>query len=590
MTTLTTRTVCHHHLGKDLLAMIRRFVPVAALAAAFPTAIAAQQQRALPLKHAPQPTTAAISAADLMTRLYIFADDSMQGRETGTVGHVKSTAYIASELKRLGLQPGGEEGSYFQDVPMVRRAFDPASTMTVDGKTLRGGTDFIAQSRGAIPSLSGASVVFGGTAGDTMGLPSRDQIAGRIVVLKSAPGGGFGGGRPGGGGGRGGFAALRALSDAAAIVMVTDALSSAAVQAATHPREGDVMMKPTGNAPGGQLTITMTRAGAEALLGTSVDAATKGQAGKAVQADIRFRDDPAPARNVVAIIRGSDPKLRGEYVALGAHNDHVGLGTQAVDHDSLHLYNEARYAIRGMVARGQQATPEQDAAVAAIRIDYDSVRAARPVRLDSIRNGADDDGSGSVTLLELAEAFQKAPVRPKRSLVFVWHVGEEKGLLGSRWYSDHPTVPRDSIVAQLNMDMVGRGDKSDLPVGGPTYLQLVGSRRLSTELGDIVEAVNRTEKMPFTFDYQFDANGHPENIYCRSDHYNYARWGIPVVFFTTGLHGDYHQVTDEPQYIDYPHMARVGQLVYDIATKVGNLDHRIVVDKEKPDPNGPCRQ
>jgi Zn-dependent M28 family amino/carboxypeptidase len=334
----------------------------------------------------------------------------------------------------------------------------------------------------------------------------------------------------------------------------------------------------------------MTRAGAEALLGTSIDAATKGQAGKAVQADIRFKDDPAPARNVVGVIRGSDPKLRGEYVALGAHNDHVGVGAQAVDHDSLHLYNEARYAIRGMVARGQQATPEQDAAVAAIRINYDSVRAVRPVRLDSIRNGADDDGSGSVTLLELAEAFQKALVKPKRSLVFVWHVGEEKGLLGSRWYSDHSTVPRDSIVAQLNMDMVGRGDKSDLPVGGPTYLQLVGSRRLSTELGDIVEAVNKTEKMPFRFDYQFDANGHPENIYCRSDHYNYARWGIPVVFFTTGLHGDYHQVTDEPQYIDYPHMARVGQLVYDIATKVGSLDHRIVVDKEKPDPNGACRQ
>jgi hypothetical protein len=566
--------------------MTCRFIPGAMMGAlALPGALFAQQRPPLPLKHAPQPTTAAISASDLMTRLYIFADDSMQGRETGTVGHLKSTAYIASELKRLGVQPGGDEGSYFQDVPMVRRAFDPASTIAVDGTTLRGGTDFIAQSRGAIPSLNGAAVVFGGTAGDTTGLPSHDQIAGKIVVLKSVVGGG--GGRPGG---RGGFAALRAFSDAAAVVMVTDALTPAAVQAATHPREGDVMMKPPGNAPASPVTITMTSAAAQALLGTSIDAATKGQTGKTVQADLRFTDEPAPARNVVAIIRGSDPKLRGEYVALGAHNDHVGFGLQAVDHDSLHLYNEARFAIRGMVSRGQQATPEQDAAVAAIRINYDSVRAARPARLDSIRNGADDDGSGSVTLLELAEAFQKAPVKPKRSLVFVWHVGEEKGLLGSRWYSDHPTVPRDSIVAQLNMDMIGRGDKWDLPVGSPTYLQLVGSRRLSTELGDIVEAVNKTEKMPFTFDYQFDANGHPENIYCRSDHYNYARWGIPVVFFTTGLHGDYHQVTDEPQYIDYAHMARVGQLVYDIATKVGNLDHRVVVDKEKPDPNGACRQ
>ena len=96
--------------------------------------------------------------------------------------------------------------------------------------------------------------------------------------------------------------------------------------------------------------------------------------------------------------------------------------------------------------------------------------------------------------------------------------------------------------------------------------------------------------MPFHFDYQFDADGHPEQIYCRSDHYNYARYGIPIVFFTTGLHGDYHQVTDEPQYIDYAHMARVGQLVYDAGMTVANLDHRPVVDHPKPDPHGTCVQ
>src|SRR6185503_2188091 len=137
------------------------------------------------------------------------------------------------------------------------------------------------------------------------------QIAGKIVVLKAAPGG-VGGGRGapgGGGGGRGGLASLRALSDAVAVVTATDALSPAAVQAATHPREGDVMMKRTDATPGGQLTTTMTPCAAAALLGTSLDAALKGQAGKTVRAAIRFRDDPAPARNVVAIIRGSDPKL-----------------------------------------------------------------------------------------------------------------------------------------------------------------------------------------------------------------------------------------------------------------------------------------
>src|SRR5204862_7000403 len=156
--------------------------------------------------------------------------------------------------------------------------------------------------------------------------------------------------------------------------------------------------------------------------------------------------------------------------------------------------------------------------IAAIRIDLDSVRKANGgIRLDSISNGADDDGSGSVTLLEIAERFAKEKPATKRSVLFVWHVAEEKGLWGSAYVTDHPPVPRDSIVAQLNMDMVGRGAASDLFEGGANYLQLVGSRRLSTELGDIVEELNKKEKPPFVFDYQYDANGHPENVYCRSD-------------------------------------------------------------------------
>jgi Zn-dependent M28 family amino/carboxypeptidase len=228
--------------------------------------------------------------------------------------------------------------------------------------------------------------------------------------------------------------------------------------------------------------------------------------------------------------------------------------------------------------------------VAAIRVNLDSVRALRPVRRDSINNGADDDGSGSMTVLEVAQAFARGAVKPKRSLLFVWHTGEEKGLLGSRYFADHPTVPRDSIVAQINIDMVGRGGASDLGAGSDRYLQLVGSRRLSTELGDLVETVNKSEATPFTFDYTFDANGHPDNIYCRSDHYNYARYGIPVVFLTTGLHGDYHQVTDEPQYIDYAHMQRIATFVFNLTMQVADLDHRPVVDKPKPDPTAACRQ
>src|SRR5205823_6221614 len=145
----------------------------------------------------------------------------------------------------------------------------------------------------------------------------------------------------------------------------------------------------------------------------------------------------------------------------------------------------------------------------------DSLRRVYPARLDSISNGADDDGSGSVSILEIAEAFAKSSVKPKRSLIFIWQTGEEKGLWGSQWFTNHPTVPRDSIVADLNLDMVGRGAATDVTgrgkddqasFGAENYLQLVGSRRLSTELGDIVEQANATQRMPFKFDYSMDAN------------------------------------------------------------------------------------
>jgi len=560
---------------------------------ALPAMLAAQAP--LPLKHAPQPTSAAISAGDLMTRLYIFADDSMGGRETGTIGHVQSTAYIASELKRMGLAPAGDNGTYFQNVPATTRQLDLAkSSITVDGVMLKAGTDFVTQGAPRkARSIDGATAIFGGTFGDTTGLPSADLLAGKIVVVsvRQGGGGGFGGGGGGGGFG-GGQAFARLVGGAAAVARISGAtLANNAIRAATSPTANMAMQSdaPVVEAP---VNLIVTESAAEKLLGIPVAQAQAGALGKMVHGTVVFDDRVVPARNVVAMLRGSDAKMRETYVAMGAHNDHVGyLSTETPpEHDSLHLYNAARFAIVGMVSRGQQQTQQQRDAVAAIKINLDSVRGGRPARADTIRNGADDDGSGTVTLLEVAEAFAKSSAKPKRSILFVWHTGEEKGLWGSRWYADHPTVTRDSIVAQLNMDMVGRGEAADLPVGAPNYLQLVGSRRLSTELGDLVEVVNKTEKMPFTFDYTFDANGHPENIYCRSDHFHYARWGIPVAFFTTGLHGDYHQVTDEPQYIAYDHMARVGQLVYDIATRVANAPKRPVVDGVKMDPTGVCRQ
>ena len=528
------------------------------------------------LQTGPGPATnPAITAEDLRTRLYIFSDDSMLGRQFGTEGNLKGTQYIAKELARMGVQPGGSNGSYFQDVPAFRVAPVRSAEMLVDGTPLALGTDFITSfppsGRGII--VDSLQVVYGGDLSDTTTLITPEQAAGKAVLLavrtplqrNPAP-------------------IVARYGEARAIVSINDPRTvrpyAVTISTDTTPARVNFVVSP---------------AVAARLLGADPLTLRSGTTGRWIRfSSIGFTRSSAPARNVVGVIPGSDPALRGEYVAIGAHNDHLGIRYAGpLDHDSLRAYNimanrivEARtHATPGTPGGGL--TPAERAS---IHVNVDSLRRVRAARRDSIYNGADDDGSGSVGALEIAEAFAKSSVKPRRSLIFVWHTGEEAGLLGSRYFTDNPTVPRDSIVAQLNMDMIGRGGAFDFVGGGPTYLQLVGSRRLSTELGDIVEAVNRSEPTPLSFDYSFDANGHPERIYCRSDHYNYARYGIPITFFTTGLHMDYHQLTDEPQYIDYEHMRKVAQLVHDVALRVGNLDHRVVVDKPKPDPRGACVQ
>jgi Zn-dependent M28 family amino/carboxypeptidase len=277
--------------------------------------------------------------------------------------------------------------------------------------------------------------------------------------------------------------------------------------------------------------------------------------------------------------------LRDEYVAVGAHNDHVGTG-DPVDKDSTRAFNlELR---RKQLANNGQIT---EALYRSITVNMDSIRRAHPTpRLDSIYNGADDDGSGSMGVLEIARAFAAAPTKPKRSIIFVWHTGEELGLFGADHFSDHPTVPREKIVAQLNLDMIGRGRAGEEKDGGPNYIQVIGSRRLSTQLGDLVESVSREKGYNWAFDYQYDATGHPEQFYCRSDHYMYARHGIPVAFMSTGGHADYHEVTDEVEFIDFDKLSKVARYVHDLATALGNAASRPLVDKPRPDPKGQCIQ
>jgi Zn-dependent M28 family amino/carboxypeptidase len=209
-----------------------------------------------------------------------------------------------------------------------------------------------------------------------------------------------------------------------------------------------------------------------------------------------------------------------------------------------------------------------------IHVNMDSIRRIYPkARLDSVRNGADDDGSGSMGVLEIAEAIQAMKVKPKRSTLFVWHTGEESGLQGSAFFTQNPTVPIDSVVAQINIDMIGRGRAGDLPGGGPDYVGVVGSWFDSKDLGETVASVNKKMPKPLAFDYRYDDSlswsGY-NNIYGRSDHFNYARQGVPIAFFFTGLHGDYHQLSDEPEFIDYPHYAKIANYLKDLTVEVGN--------------------
>ncbi len=547
---------------------------------------------ALPRHYAGPPTVADITPGDLMTRLYIFADDSMMGRRVGTIYNDKGTAYIEREVRRLGLLPAGDNGTYFQKLPVGNRALDSTSTLTVDGTTFTVGADFVARATGTPRTLGALEVVFAGRALDTTDVLPPEALRGKLVLL--TPGALPPGSNVGEFVQSEGFRRYEAALEGAAAIAagVGDQLPDNLVRALVHPTSEGLFSTDTQ-----PVTISLTNRVADAILGAPVSQAKKGQAGRAIIADVRFVEHLVPGRNVVAILPGSDPALTGEYVAIGAHNDHIGFNRRPVDHDSIRVFDEV-VRPQGEDSPRRQATADE---AARVRLLLDSLRAlpGHEPRPDSIYNGADDDGSGSVSVLEIAEAFARGKDRPRRSILFIWHAGEEEGLWGSEYFTDHPTVPRDSIVAELNMDMVGRGGASDvtgedksggLLHGGSGYLQLVGSRRLSTELGDLIEKVNMDRQLGFHFDYALDADGHPQSIYCRSDHYEYARYGIPIVFFTTGGHSDYHQVTDEPQYIDYDRMARVSRLVHAAAVSVADLDHRVVVDKPKPDPKGNCVQ
>ncbi len=506
--------------------------PHGVLAAVLVTAGCASAPLVAPGLPAPAAMRAPVPTADeLRQDLMVFASDSFRGRETGTPDERRAAAFLVTRLTALGLDPAGDSG-YYQRVPLQRAMLGPSTRFTVSGANVTDLTPILATGDNAPPPKANAEgdLVFAGYGLQRQGTDDFDRVSvkGRVVVVvNGAPPGASSEAR----------AALEAESaistrlqrliprhPAAVIVLLTG--PSAGLSARLRSELGR-SLEPAG--PSRAVVPDEERPIPMILIGTAssrtpllpdhwMDGTPRLLRHRHFTGHVESLQQRVTSYNVVAIVPGHDPQLKDTYVAFGAHYDHIGI--QPAEHG------------------------------------------------DSIANGADDDGSGSVALLALARAFRREP--PRRSVLFVWHVGEEKGLLGSGYFTAHPTVPLDSIVAQINADMIGRNAPESLYVVGPNAAPHDQSR----VLGQVLDSVNAHLAHPFAFDREWDSPTHPEQIYYRSDHYNYARKGVPIVFLTTGLHADYHRVTDEPAKIDFDKLAHVDLLMFDLGMALANRDTR----------------
>jgi hypothetical protein len=560
-----------------------------------------------------------IEPAEFQEWLSYVASDELQGRQVFTEGLGLAAAYVADHLKEWGVTPGGENDSYFQTVKVlgVRTTSHASVTVEVNGqtRTFKDGEGItFPRNMGGKQTITGEQIQFVGyglqipAAGINdyadvdpkgkvivylgVGPKTLPQGSNRLVIARARnavekgaiavigpPGGGFGGGRGRGTGGATGVGGTPSATGAAGSPNAAGAASATGARGAQpiggrgcgQPDNGDfttvlrydLPVVPTLTAQddffeflfsGSDMKYAQLKelvAGQEPIPPVALKGVTLTVNIDANYAVVRTQ----LTRNVVGIIPGTDARLKDSYVAFGAHYDHVGYLQTAP--------GAGRGGFGGTNAAGGCTGQTRDT----------------PRPGDNINNGADDDGSGTVALMGLAKAFALGP-KPKRSLLFVWHSGEEAGLYGSRYNADFPVVPIDKIAAQLNIDMIGRNRCDDPKEENTVYI--VGSDRISTELHNLNEDANATLSKPMTMDYEMNDPADPESIYTRSDHYSYAAKGIPIIFYTTGLHKDYHYVTDEVSKIDFPKLAHITQLVYATATKVANLDHVPARDNKGP--------
>ena len=530
---------------------------------------------------------ASISAEDLAAHLYFFASDFFEGRETSTRGQKMAAEYLAGQYRKMGLTPKGTGGdgnprspkAYLQEFPLYGSRFEKAE-LFVDGATSPSHTFGGSKTDGSFFTVFAseadvtASVVFGGYGIGDDDLNYNDytalsnagiDVAGKwLMILADEPMNGPEMSLLATEGGKlstwttGRFNKLRSLPSgeaAPAGVLIVGDLSpmeqpsvfdAAMAQGNVPPSVGSLSMDPPNPNSGRRsrfpTVLSISPEVANHLLAASgktveslkasTDASLKPvvlEVATTVRATVNNKTYETSTENVVAFIEGSDPALKDQVVVVSSHYDHIGM---------------------------------------------------RPDPVDGINNGADDDGSGTVSVLEIAEAFMKAKADgygPRRSVLFLNVTGEEKGLLGSAYFTDkEPLVPLESVVANLNIDMVGRIDPTHT---GPNsdYVYIIGSNLVSQELHDINIRVNEVIGTKLDLNERFNSKDDPNQFYRRSDHWNFGKHNIPFIFFFTGTHPDYHGVDDEPEKIEYERMARIAQVIFGTAWQVANQDTAPVV-------------
>ena len=457
---------------------------------------------------------ASITAADVAHRVGIIADDSMMGRDTPSRGLELTAKYVADQFRSFGLRPAGDSGTFLQHYAITRRLFEAdSSAVTFKSGSTTAEARFDRSARYLQGEVSGrpttAPVVLVGGALDP---DAAGRLAVRDKIVLYPIQAGTGAERT--------TQVVRAirLAEPRAVVLLADMPAdayAARVPRNTNPRTA-VDLRLT--AP--PIVEVNEAAVAPVLRAARIDAGAVRSAAKPVyrelpglQLSVTLKDSvlhKLTAPNTVGILEGSDPVLRKEYLVFSAHMDHIGI---------------------------------------------------TPGLPDSINNGADDDASGTTGVIELAEAFSRGGA-PKRSIIFLTVSGEEKGLWGSRYFSEHPPVPLGQVVADLNIDMIGRNWRDTIVAIGKEH----------SDLGTTLDRMNRAHpELDMT---AIDDRWPEERFYFRSDHYNFARKGVPILFFFNGVHPDYHQPSDSPDKIDSEKESRILRLLYYLGRAVGDAPAR----------------